>query len=175
MSLARMLVTVLLLGSVCGAATVRFSGELSRGNLYERKLPNGLWFCLFPEPDANTGGWLIAVETSCRPDGHDFVAVATAPFHGVNPREINGWHFDPGANAPQRVREFSFVLNDRDWQRLMTDLNTYRDPEWMLKQLDEFGRGKGTLTITAIRRDTVSGKSVLVGMSFSVILKIPDK
>jgi len=112
----------------CGESAT-FSGRVGHGQNFSRRLSGNLWFCLFAEPDANGGGWRIAVETRCAEQGDDFVAVATPPMHGPNPREIAGWHFEPGANAPQRVRGFAFVVNDSDWHRLMTDLNSYTDAE----------------------------------------------
>jgi hypothetical protein len=125
--LVRVLFALLFLQPACFASRILFSSEVWHGQAYQHRIAPSLWFCLFPEPDANGGGWRIAVQQECSLSSHDFAAVATPPIHGVNAREIEGWHFDTGANAPQRVREFSFVLDDRGYQRLMSDLNSCRD------------------------------------------------
>ena len=130
----RLSLAALLLQLLCSGAQLDFSGRVSHGQNYHHRISEHLWFCLFEEPDANGGGWRISVqENGCSPTSHDFVAVATPPIYGVNAREIEGWHFDPGANAPKKVREFSFVLTDPDWRHLISDLNTYQDAGKMIK------------------------------------------
>jgi hypothetical protein len=146
------------------------------GEDFDRRLSNGLWFCLLHDPDANGGGWLIAIQESCEPGGHNFATIATPPFHGVNATEIDAWHFDPGANAPQSERDFSFVLSDEDWQRLMQDLNSYSDPEKMLKEVVTLGSGHGKLTITAMKRHQApGGASLFDSLAFDVTLKWPSR
>ena len=99
-------------------------------------------------------------------------------MHGVNAGEIEAWHFDPGANAPQTVRDFAFVLTDKDWSRLGNDLNSYQDPEKMLREIEDLGRGHGTLTLTISnmhRHGTSDGKSLFDWMQFRVVITIPAK
>lgn len=72
-----------------------------------------LLFSLEPDPH----GWNIMVKEAG--DSEDLSRL-TPPFHGINPRQIYGWHFrnadntgpnEPGpksVNAPGRVREFIF-------------------------------------------------------------------
>jgi hypothetical protein len=161
---------------VANAGTAKFSGSVLHGEDFDRRLSNGLWFCLLHDPDANGGGWLIAIQESCEPGGHNFATIATPPFHGVNDTEIDAWHFDPGANAPQSERDFSFVLSDEDWQRLMQDLNSYSDPEKMLKELVTLGSGHGKLTITAMKRHQApGGASLFDSLAFDVTLKWPSR
>jgi hypothetical protein len=74
---------------------------------------SGLLFSLEPDPH----GWNMVVKEAS--DSEDFSRL-TPPFHGINPRQIHGWHFrnadntgpnEPGpknVNAPGRVREFIF-------------------------------------------------------------------
>jgi hypothetical protein len=174
--LLRLLSVLLFAHSFAAGGQQTFSGRVSHGQNFSYRLAGGLWFCLYPEPDANGGGWRIAVAEKCNVASHDFVSVATPPFHGVNPIEIEAWHFDAGANAPQTERDFAFVLNDRDWARLGSDLNSYQDAGKMLKELDDLGRGHGTLTITRmVRHASAEGKSLFDWMQFRVVISIPNK
>ena len=174
--LLRLLSVLLFAHSFAAGGQQTFSGRVSHGQNFSYRLAGGLWFCLCPEPDANGGGWRIAVAEKCNVASHDFVSVATPPFHGVNPIEIEAWHFDAGANAPQTERDFAFVLTDRDWARLGSDLNSYQDAGKMLKELDDLGRGHGTLTITRmVRHASAEGKSLFDWMQFRVVISIPNK
>jgi hypothetical protein len=171
----RLLLAMFLAQSLVAAGQLTFSGRVSRGAEFSYRLDDRLWFCLHPEPDANGGGWSIAVAENCDSD-HDFVAVATPPMRGVNAREIEAWHFDPGANAPQTVRDFAFVLRERDWNRLATELNSSQDARRLSEDIDALGRGHGALTITKMHRHATSdGKSVFDWMQFHVVIKLPVK
>ncbi|MGO9010290.1 MAG: hypothetical protein ACLQPN_09315 [Bryobacteraceae bacterium] len=174
--LLRLLPAFLLVQSLGAGGQVTFSGRVSHGQEFSRPIGGGLWFCLFPEPDANGGGWRIAVGQSRDSTGHDLVAVATPPMYGVNQREIEGWHFDPGVNAPKRIRDFSFVVTDRAWAQLMSDLNSYSDAGKMLREQEKLARGHGTLTITKMHRhESLGGKSVFDWMQFHVVIVINDR
>ncbi len=156
------------------AKTLSFSGRVDRGQNISRKLTGDLWFCLLAEPDANGGGWWIAVQQhTCSMLGHDFVAVATPPMHGPNPHDIAAWHFEQGANAPQKVRDFAFVLNDSDWRYLTQELNSYTDAARMLAQIENLGRGHGTLTITGMHRHLKNGVPIFDWMQYRVVLQFP--
>src|ERR1035438_1580486 len=76
---------VVLIPSADSAGTLSFSARVDRGQNFSKRLAGDLWFCLFAEPDANGGGWWIAVQQNCAVHEHDFVAVATPPMHGPNP------------------------------------------------------------------------------------------
>lgn len=115
------------------------------------------------------------MQRTCVTHDHDFVSVATPPMYGPNARDISAWHFDPGANAPQTVRDFSFVLSDEDWHRLMTDLNSYTDAGKILHEIDVLGRGHGTLTILAMHRHVNNGVPVFDWIQFRVVLRWPEK
>lgn len=95
-----------------------FSGRVARGQSYERKVAEGLWFQL--QPDINGWGWRIWLGDPDRP--HDsYARVVTPPFRGVNHLDLYGWHFrnsdnsgpntigPKNVNAPQRRRAFRFV------------------------------------------------------------------
>jgi hypothetical protein len=119
---------------------------------------------------------VIAIQESCEAGGHNFATIATPPFHGPNATEIDAWHFDPGANAPQFERDFSFVLSDDDWQRLMQDISSYRDPEKMLKEVETLSSGHGRLTITAMKRHKgADGTSLFDSLAFDVNLTWPGR
>jgi hypothetical protein len=172
--LLRLLSALLFAHSFAAGGQQTFSGRVSHGQNFSYRLAGGLWFCLYPEPDADGGGWRIAVAEKCRAAGHDFAAVATPPMRGPNPREIQAWGFD--GNAPQTERDFAFVLTDRDWARLMSDLNSYQDAGKMLREERDLGRGHGTLTITRMRRHaSADGKSAFDWMQFRVVISIPDR
>ena len=175
--LGRLLLTVIaaitLVQPLALAGTATLTARIVRGQSFTGKLAENLWFCLFAEKDGS--GWWIAVQQDCTKPDHDFVAVATPPMHGPNPREILGWHFEAGANAPQNVRDFSFVLKDADWQRLMTDLNSYTDASKMLSEIDELGRGRGTLRILAMKSRREKDQPVIDWMKFRVELRWPDR
>jgi hypothetical protein len=174
--LLRLLPVFLLVQSIGAGSQVKFSARVSHGQEFSRPLGSGLWFCLSPEPDANGGGWRIVVGQSCDSTDHDFVAVATPPMYGLNQREIEGWHFDPGANAPKRIRDFSFVVTDGAWAQLMSDLSSYSDAGKMLREQEELARGRGTLTITKMHRhESLGGKSVFDWMQFQVVINIKDR
>jgi hypothetical protein len=166
---------IILIRGADSAQTLSFSGRVDSGQNFSRRMTDDLWFCLFAEPGANGGGWWIAVQRSCSAHRHDFVAVATPPMHGPNAREIAAWHFEPGADAPQKVRDFAFVLNDADWRHLMKELNSYKDAAKMLGQIENLGRGHGTLTITGMHRHLKNGAPSFDWMQFRVVLQWPEK
>jgi len=98
-----------------------FSGEVARGQAFEREVGGGLLFRLVP----HESGWTIWMGTAAT-TASDFVAVATPPFRGMNSRDIEGWHFrnadnsgpnevgPKNVNAPGQVRDFRFVMGEAD-------------------------------------------------------------
>ena len=98
----------------------RFSGQLSRGESFTHKLPNGLYFKLIPD----AYGWIISITPSAE-DGANFAGAVTRPYRGPNALFIEGWHFrnsdntavnDGTVNAPQEQRGFFYLTNDADYQ-----------------------------------------------------------
>jgi len=71
----------------------------------------------------------------------NYVAVATPPYRGINPAVIQGWHFrnadnsgpnKPGkgnVNAPQEIRNFSFVLDSAGYQAAYEALDVVLWPD----------------------------------------------
>ncbi len=104
-------------------APITFKGKLSRGQIFEEVILDGLIFRLGPLKQ----GWEIWMGDKSE-TGHNFSGVATPPFHGINARYIEGWHFrnsdnsgpnevgKKNVNAPQYERSFCFFLNETDYQ-----------------------------------------------------------
>ena len=145
---------------------VSFSGEVRRGQSFEKEIGQNLTFRL-NHYKGDGEGWVIWVGNKTQPD-HDFSACVTLPLRGLNSRFIEGWHFRNGDNsgprAPddsiglEKTRAFSFVLDETDYQiahnavgKLLWPYN-YSEEEVdrageMYWQLDKV---EGVLTITRI-------------------------
>ncbi|MCD4737874.1 MAG: hypothetical protein K8R89_01260 [Anaerolineae bacterium] len=105
------------------ANPIQFSGKVHRGKMFEKPIGAGLAFRL--NYSAGDGeGWEIWVGNPTQPD-HNFSAVVTPPYRGMNARYIEGWHFrnsdnsgpnDASVNAPQEVRRFEFVLDQDNYE-----------------------------------------------------------
>jgi hypothetical protein len=101
--------------------TIRFSGEVSRGQTYSREIHPRLEFLLRPspvEPDGWAGWWIgVAPKTNRAAGCDDLVWVATPPYRSNNPRYLD---ISYGTTARQALahspREFSFVLNCADYR-----------------------------------------------------------
>lgn len=110
--------------------SIRFKGTISRHRIFEREIIHNLIFRLNPYGE----DWEIWIGDKS-PTGHNFCSVVTPPYHGINARFIEGWHFrnndnsasnEPGrknVNAPQEERNFCFVLNEADYQTAYGWLN----------------------------------------------------
>jgi hypothetical protein len=103
-----------------------FTGDVVRGEKFEKALPNGLVFNLLPTKSAEEGwmGWVIHIGPASE-SSHNYTGVVTPPFRGINTLQILGWHFrnadntgpnDGSVNAPQEERAFYFVLHEEDYQ-----------------------------------------------------------
>jgi len=109
---------------------ITFRGKVSRGQIFEEVILDGLIFRLDPLKQ----GWEIWIGDKSE-TGHNFSGVATPPFHGINARYIEGWHFrnsdnsgpneagEKNVNAPQYERNFCFFLNETDYQIAYYRLN----------------------------------------------------
>jgi hypothetical protein len=117
-------------------AHVLFSGEVTRGQEFDHMLPNDLEFHLFPakalvgKTDVSIG-WTIFIG---RPGdrSENYIGIATPPYHGPNAGGIEAWHFrnedntGPNTgqvNVPTDIRDFSFVLNEAEYQKLFDAVN----------------------------------------------------
>ena len=95
----------------------------------------------------------------------DYAGIATPPYHGENAAFIEAWHFrnadntgpnEGEVNAPGKIRNFSFVLNEAQYDKFMNALSTWsgEKPEATAKQRDAAAnfllkapRQRGTLSI----------------------------
>lgn len=138
---------------------IRFSGEVRRGERFTRTLDNGLRFALEPYAGGSDGGWQIAMYAA--DTTQDLVGIATPPYHGVNPRIIEAWHFrnaqntgpnQGDVNAPQDERGFSFLTSPDQYtpyrealdRLLVPSSSTDPDPP---SRPDGMPSGSGVLTI----------------------------
>jgi hypothetical protein len=150
------------------AAPVHITGEVHRGEKFERDISHGLVLRLAPY-DA---GWDIEVgpKVSSNDATDDYTDCVNEPLHGITPRQIQGWHFRTDDNTAARPpadfltpgiggkREFEFVLTAEDQSKSCADVD---DLEHTPNQTDaqrnaassRFGtltRGSGSFNITAM-------------------------
>jgi hypothetical protein len=93
---------------------LHFSGEVSHGQEFRKAIGRDLFFLLDPLDD----GWTISIfpATQCTTEGHDdFVAVATPPFFGSNPRFIDTSNEEQSVHASPH--EFQFVLACKSYRQ----------------------------------------------------------
>jgi hypothetical protein len=122
---------------------IKFSGEVSKGEVFEKDITDNLVFRLKPYRDVGgvrlgKNGWSIFIGLKrSKPDvpllddeeEYNFVSVATPPFHGPNPADIRSCDFahhtvdEAGRirgyrkteDVPEAFRLFYFVLNIYDY------------------------------------------------------------
>jgi hypothetical protein len=146
------------------SAPVHITGEVHRGEKFERDITHGLVLRLAPYD----GGWDIEVGPANTTD--DYTDCVNVPLHGVTSRQIQGWHFRTDDNTAARPpndfltpgiggkREFEFVLTAADQSKSCANVD---DIEHTPNQTDaqrnaatsRFGalaRGSATFTITAM-------------------------
>jgi len=168
-------------------------GEISRGEtMIHRFDHNGAQYELRLLPAG--GGWTIWIGDPAHRD-HNYVAVATPPFRGINPATIEGWHFrnldnsgpnEPGGgnvNAPQTERHFFFVLDESGYQKAQEALELVLrpggHPEAEIKNAEQrlaaLPHGEGTLLIDALELGnlTPGEKAHIERMAFHVTLQLP--
>ena len=149
---------------VQATSSIQFTGHVARGEKFQKDIGNDLVFQLVPIEY----GWYINIVSKSEKGAYGFT-LATPPFHGVNPTQIEGWHFAvPAPNAPQREREFLFVLNNKDANTMADAINQYTSG----KTLDfspDVPLGKGELTVQNLRLGAaVPDQSWIEFMDFSV-------
>ncbi len=173
--------------------TIRFSGIVHRAEAYRHTLRRGLEFRLTPMAGVGDGAWEIGVWP---PDSVaiDYAAVATPPYRGLNPRDIEGWHFrnqrntGPNlgdVNAPQDERGFGFVENraafDSCYAALERVMWPYSFSDAVVERagamLDSLSTGIGTLRITALwlTAPLEGAQAEIDSMRFEVILEMTHR
>jgi hypothetical protein len=171
-----------------------FSGEVVRGQTFEREIGNNLVFRLdYYKGDGE--GWYIEVADKMQPD-HNFCLFVTFPFRGNNSLDIQGWHFrnsdnsgpselgDKQVHAPQETRPFRFVLDETGYQiasdtvdKLMHQYFYSEEEVAQAREImyTELGKATGVLTITHIELGNLAvGERAWINyMEFEVELDLP--
>jgi hypothetical protein len=170
--------------------SVTFSGEVRRGQKFDRQIGEHLFFRLIP----HELGWMISVANHINSD-RNFCAVVTPPYRGINPIYIEGWHFrnsdntgpneagSKNVNAPQETREFHFVLDDADYQKAFDALQRTRWPHSYSSKAvreavnlhRELSKGTGVVTIRELKLNNLqTGNHAGIDfMKFNVELTLP--
>jgi hypothetical protein len=167
------------IGKVCS-----FSWEVKRGQSFQKKITEGLVFCITPSSFwVENGGWDINISdeigTAC---DDNFAGVVTPPFRGgYNALFIQGWQYrnenNTGPSEPtwltKNPRDFSFVFNQKDYEAVFNDL--YNLPNNKDISLNKIPTSRGILTIT----DMVLGNLIpneipwIESMKFEVKIYLP--
>jgi hypothetical protein len=106
-------------GAPSNESTVRFGGEVLKGQFFERDIGHGLLFRLDPSEADETGGWVIEILPKAQPsDGPaEFTAIATPPYHFYNERYVEGvYGYSPREAVQITLRKFYFVSSLGDQQ-----------------------------------------------------------
>ena len=173
-----------------------FSGHVTRGQFYTHEIVKGLIFCLRPSTSWHKNdGWEIVIsDTTDDKRNQGFNGIVTPPFHGMNPIDIEGWHFrndkntaenDGSVNAPQKIREFNFVINRNDFEKVWsaTMCKLWNECENGLTQ-NEAGkiiattpRSRGVLNITNFELGNLipNDKAWFESMDFEVKIYLPTE
>ncbi|MBI2817243.1 MAG: hypothetical protein HYX72_09915 [Acidobacteria bacterium] len=148
----RIIARILLLSTLlafCSQAqntVIHFSGQLSRGEKFQKQLTPDLVFILEPNTSESAGisGWTIIISPQADHSGEckDFAWVVTPPYRGYSARYLDTSY---GTTAEEAVkispREFNFVLNCSDYEkereRVDRLLWPYNYTEEEIKQAEE--------------------------------------
>ena len=157
--------------------SIRFSGEVSRGQKYSREFSRRLVFNLFP----TDYGWDIAVWDKGDPKA-DFVFVVTPPYRFFNPRYLGAIYGYSAAEAVALTpRAFHFVMSRSDYASALAAVQRLSWPQGGSKKaleeakrfLDHVSKGQGELKIVDATLGRKSGKEQIEYLRFSVELKLP--
>lgn len=123
-----------------------FTGQVTRGQTYKHQVTQDLVFCLIPNDyfSGEVTGWEMKISNTMDDDcGDNFAPIVNPPFRGNLLFDIHGWQFrnkdntgenDGSVNAPQKERQFAFLLNEDDYK---TAIARYRCSQWGLDCLTE--------------------------------------
>jgi len=106
---------------------VKFTGEISAGNSFERDIGQGLIFRLVPSPAGFGKGWDIEIVPKENPTGGpaEFSSIVTPPYHFYNLRYLNASY---GVTAREAVamspRAFQFVESTEDFAAASVVVNS---------------------------------------------------
>ncbi|MFO7680530.1 MAG: hypothetical protein R6X34_10805 [Chloroflexota bacterium] len=172
--------------------TITFTGEVIRGQTFEKEISDDLLFRLVPSEYANIGidGWQINIINKSYPD-HELASVATPPFRGKQVLDIVGWHFRNEDNSgpfisgpdghyqPQEVRSFYFVLTEEDYETAMEAIACIIHPcddigvKEAIQIHEEITKARGEVTITDLELGNLvaSERAWIENMEFTVELE----
>lgn len=156
-----------------------FSGKISKGEVFEQALKDGLLFRLVPNSAGNPPGWVIMVTPKDR-SRDDYVWVVTPPYRYWNPRYVD---ISYGMTAEEAVkmtpRDFSFVTNETDYKTADEAVNivlwpapfTKKEVEEATGKLEAVPKSKGTFTIVDASLSTgTDGNQEIQSLDFKVEL-----
>lgn len=168
-------------------------GEVSRGETMIHRFDyegTAYEFRLVP----TGGGWTIWIGDPAHRD-HNYVAVATPPFRGINPAIIEGWHFrnsdntgpnapgETNVSAPQKERHFFFARDEAGYQEAQEALEILLRPDGRSEseirnaelRLAIVPHGEGTLWVDALELGnlTPGERAHIERMAFRVRLQLP--
>ncbi|MGA2273761.1 MAG: hypothetical protein ABSH00_09410 [Bryobacteraceae bacterium] len=133
----------------------RLTGEVSRGQEFQREIGSGLLFQLKPTDEA---GWMIRIvpKVFCS-EAADFASVVNAPYRNYNSLHVDASYGISASEAVEKMgpREFRFVLTCEDYElesrRLEIVLWGYthsqQEIDEALAKLGTSPLGRGKLTI----------------------------
>jgi hypothetical protein len=156
--------------------SVRFAGEILRGQKYSRDISDRLVFNLFP----TDYGWDIAVWDKRDPKA-DFVFVVTPPYRFFNPRYIGAIYGYSAAEAVALTpRVFYFVVNREDHAKALAAVQRLswsrgggkNELEEAKRFLDNVPKGQGELKIIDATLGRHGGKEQIEYLKFTVELKL---
>ena len=169
------------IGKVCS-----FSGEVKRGQSFQKKIIQGLVFCLTPSSFwVENGGWDLNISDEIGETCDDnFAGIVTPPFRGGDDATfIQGWQFrnetntgESEANTITRnslTRHFYFVLNQSDYDAILSDfLNISTDGNI---DASEILTSRGVLTIVDLKLGNLVPNETawIESMRFEVKIYLP--
>jgi len=169
------------IGKVCS-----FSGELRRGESFQKKIAPELVFCLTPSSFwQENGGWTLNISDEIgEPCDDNFAGVATPPFRGGdNATFIEGWQFrnenntaESEANAITRnslIRYFSFVFNQSEYEAIFNAF--WNIPTDESVDASKILTGRGVLTIVDLKLGNLIPNETawIESMKFDVKIYLP--
>lgn len=145
---------------------VVFSGRIVQGEGYEYKVNDDMIFKL----DQDDWGWTMSLVDS-KTKEKDY-SIVTLPLRGMSPKQIFGWHLrnidntslnDGSVNAPGQIREFEFVTNDEDYEKVSEAIGklnwSYKFEEEEVEEAGkvfwEVNKSKGIFKITDMEFDNL--------------------
>jgi hypothetical protein len=169
------------------SATLRLSGDVRRGESYEKQLGPGLVFRLVPSREASISGWTISIGPSVQVEGEraDYLSVVTPPYRFRNPRDLDTSY---GVSARESVawtpRSFLFVVGEKEYreaaealsQRLWPDGTTREPVDAAARRHDAVPKARGELRIVESRisaEETEGDPERIDWLKFEVELELP--